>query len=135
MGHEFVGTLAEIGKNVTGYKAGERVAVDPIIWCGKCPACKIGHYPACTSLKLLGIDMDGGFAEYVAADASMLYKIADSISDRGFGARGTLLDRFSMHRDGPEFRKATDLQFMVPVKSASQFFRHRALSHRKCCSL
>ena len=81
-GHEFVGTLAEIGKNVTGYKAGERVAVDPIIWCGKCPACKIGHYPACTTLKLLGIDMDGGFAEYVAADASMLYKIADSISDR-----------------------------------------------------
>ena len=81
-GHEFVGTLAEIGGFVTGYRKGDRVAVDPIIWCGKCPACEIGHYPACTSLKLLGIDMDGGFAEYVAADSSMLYPIDPSISDR-----------------------------------------------------
>ncbi|MFC1528665.1 zinc-binding dehydrogenase [Candidatus Latescibacterota bacterium] len=81
-GHEFVGTIAEIGGDVTGYKPGDRVAVDPIIWCGKCPACEIGHYPACTSLKLLGIDMDGGFAEYVASDASMLYKIDPVISDR-----------------------------------------------------
>ena len=81
-GHEFVGTIAEMGNDVTGYKMGDRVAVDPIIWCGKCPACEIGHYPACTSLKLLGIDMDGGFAEYVAAKDSMLYKIDPAISDR-----------------------------------------------------
>ncbi|MBT4485823.1 MAG: alcohol dehydrogenase catalytic domain-containing protein, partial [Candidatus Latescibacteria bacterium] len=45
-GHEFVGTIAEIGNNVTGFNPGDRVAVDPIIWCGKCPACEIGHYPA-----------------------------------------------------------------------------------------
>ncbi|MFC1509077.1 zinc-binding dehydrogenase [Candidatus Omnitrophota bacterium] len=81
-GHEFVGTIEALGGAVTGFTAGERVAVDPIIWCGKCPACEIGHYPACTSLKLLGIDMDGGFAEYVAADKSMLYSIDSSISDR-----------------------------------------------------
>ena len=81
-GHEFVGTIEALGGAVTGFTAGERVAVDPIIWCGKCPACEIGHYPACTSLKLLGIDMDGGFAEYVAADSSMLYSIGSGISDR-----------------------------------------------------
>ena len=81
-GHEFVGTIADMGKNVSGYSLGERVAVDPIIWCGTCPACEIHHYPACTSLKLLGIDMDGAFAEYVTAKSSMLYRIADSISDR-----------------------------------------------------
>lgn len=81
-GHEFVGTIVEVGGSVTGYQLGDRVAVDPIIWCGKCPACEIGHYPACTTLKLLGIDMDGGFAEYVAADSSMLYLIDPSISDR-----------------------------------------------------
>ncbi|MFC1694037.1 zinc-binding dehydrogenase [Candidatus Latescibacterota bacterium] len=79
-GHEFVGTITEMGKEVTGFKEGDFVAVDPIIWCGKCPACEIGHYPACTSLKLLGIDMDGGFAEYVAADASKLYPIDPGIS-------------------------------------------------------
>jgi len=81
-GHEFVGTIAEVGKNVKGFSEGERVAVDPIVWCGKCPACRIGHFPACTSLKLIGIDMDGGFAEYVAASASMAYNIPDNVSDR-----------------------------------------------------
>jgi 2-desacetyl-2-hydroxyethyl bacteriochlorophyllide A dehydrogenase len=81
-GHEFVGEIAMVGKDVKKYKTGDRVAVDPIIWCGKCPACKIGHYPACTSLKLLGIDLDGGFGEYVAAGESMLYSITGNISSR-----------------------------------------------------
>jgi len=81
-GHEFAGTIVETGKNVRNYKTGDRVAVDPIIPCGKCAACEIKHYPACTSLKLLGVDMDGGFAEYVAADESMLYKLGPEISDR-----------------------------------------------------
>ncbi len=81
-GHEFVGTIAEIGEGVENFIEGDRVAVDPIVWCGECPACRIGHFPACTSLKLIGIDMDGGFAEYVAASASMAYKIPDAVSDR-----------------------------------------------------
>jgi len=81
-GHEFVGNIVELGKDVTGFSVGERVAVDPIVWCGKCPACEIGHYPACTSLKLIGIDMNGGFAEYVAAKGNMMYKVPDGVSDR-----------------------------------------------------
>jgi len=72
-GHEFAGTIVETGENITSYKTGDRVAVDPIIWCGKCAACEQGHYPACTSLKLLGVDLDGGFGEYVAANESMLF--------------------------------------------------------------
>ena len=74
-GHEFAGTIVETGENVTSYKTGDRVAVDPIIWCGKCAACEQGQYPACTSLKLLGVDLDGGFGEYVAANESMLFKL------------------------------------------------------------
>jgi len=81
-GHEFVGTIAGMGKNVKGFEIGDRVAADPIVWCGKCPACEIGHFPACTSLRLIGIDMDGGFAEYVAAKGNMCYKIPDNVSDR-----------------------------------------------------
>jgi len=80
-GHEFVGIVESMGTSVTGLDIGEKVAVDPIIWCGSCPACERGHYPACTSLKLLGIDMDGGFAEYVAADSSMIYKLDPRIPD------------------------------------------------------
>ena len=81
-GHEFAGTIVAVGKNVKGYKAGERVAVDPVIWCGTCAACQLGHYPACTSLKLLGVDMNGGFGEYVAADESKLYRLAPQITDK-----------------------------------------------------
>ncbi|MBN2010631.1 alcohol dehydrogenase catalytic domain-containing protein [candidate division KSB1 bacterium] len=80
-GHEFAGQIVEIGASVKGYNMGDRVAVDPIFWCGECPACKLGHFPACRSLKLLGIDTDGGFAEYVAARDFMLFKVDDSIPD------------------------------------------------------
>ena len=39
MGHEFGGVVSEVGEDVTGWEVGEKVAPDPIIWCGKCPAC------------------------------------------------------------------------------------------------
>jgi len=81
-GHEFSGTIVETGKNVKRFVSGDRVAVDPIIWCGDCPACKLKHYPACKSLKLLGVDMDGGFAEYVAAGENKLFKLSSNISDK-----------------------------------------------------
>jgi len=81
-GHEFAGRVAEVGSEVKNFKQGDRVAVDPIIWCGECPACQIKHYPACTSLKLLGVDLNGGFGEYVAAKPHMLYKLSSGIPDR-----------------------------------------------------
>jgi len=81
MGHEFGGIVAEVGEGVTGWKVGEKVAPDPIIWCGECSACKKGHYPACTSLKLIGIDSDGGFTQFISLPPSMLYKVPDNIPD------------------------------------------------------
>jgi threonine dehydrogenase-like Zn-dependent dehydrogenase len=80
-GHEFAGVIEEVGKDVNNLSPGEKVTVDPIIWCGKCAACKVGHYPACTSLKLIGIDLDGGFAEYVSAPSHMVFKVPAHISD------------------------------------------------------
>ncbi len=81
MGHEFTGTIVEVGADVTGFNTGEKVAPDPIIWCGECPACLSGHYPACTQLKLIGIDSDGGFVQFIALPPSMLYKVPDSVPD------------------------------------------------------
>jgi 2-desacetyl-2-hydroxyethyl bacteriochlorophyllide A dehydrogenase len=75
-GHEMGGVVVETGEGVSGFEAGDKVAVDPIIWCGKCPACKRKHYPACTSLKLLGVDMDGGFAEMISVPQHMVFKTA-----------------------------------------------------------
>jgi 2-desacetyl-2-hydroxyethyl bacteriochlorophyllide A dehydrogenase len=80
-GHEFAGIIEEVGRDVMNFSPGEKITVDPIIWCGKCAACREGHYPACTSLKLVGIDLDGGFAEYVSVPSPMVYKVPDHISD------------------------------------------------------
>ncbi len=80
-GHEMGGVVAAVGSEVSGFVPGEKVAVDPIIWCGRCPACERGHYPACTSLKLLGVDMNGGFAEYIAVPPHMLFKAGAHIPD------------------------------------------------------
>lgn len=81
MGHEFGGIITEIGEGVEGWQVGEKVAPDPIIWCGQCPACKKKHYPACTNLKLIGIDMDGGFQQYISLPTSMLYKVPENVPD------------------------------------------------------
>ena len=80
-GHEFAGEIFAVGSDVKEYKPGDRVAVDPIIWCGTCPACLLGHFPACTSLRLLGVDLNGGFAEFVSASENMLFKIPKEITD------------------------------------------------------
>jgi (R,R)-butanediol dehydrogenase/meso-butanediol dehydrogenase/diacetyl reductase len=82
MGHEFTGVIVEVGNEVSGFDIGEKVAPDPIIWCGECPACKIGQYPACTNLKLIGVDSDGGFAQYISLPPSMLYKVPPAIPDQ-----------------------------------------------------
>ncbi len=78
-GHEMAGVVEMTGSEIKGFSTGDKVAIDPIIWCGQCPACLAGHYPACTSLKLIGIDQDGGFCQYVAVPESMLYKVPSEI--------------------------------------------------------
>lgn len=80
-GHEFAGIVEEAGKNVKKIFPGDKAAVDPIIWCGRCVACKTGHYPACTSLKLVGIDLNGGFAEYISVPDNMVYHVPQHVSD------------------------------------------------------
>ena len=80
-GHEFAGVVEDVDKNVKTFNPGDKVTVDPIIWCGSCAACKAGHYPACTTLKLVGIDLNGGFVEYISVPAGMVYKVPSHISD------------------------------------------------------
>jgi 2-desacetyl-2-hydroxyethyl bacteriochlorophyllide A dehydrogenase len=80
-GHEMGGTIDKVGSKIQNFSVGDKVAVDPIKWCGSCPACKAGQLPACTSLKLIGVDENGGFCKYVAVPESMLYKADKSIPD------------------------------------------------------
>lgn len=80
-GHEMAGTVERTGQGVTGYNIGDKVAIDPLIWCGECQACKAHHYPACTTLKLIGIDLDGGFCEYINVNQNMLFKAPDQVPE------------------------------------------------------
>jgi L-gulonate 5-dehydrogenase len=80
LGHEFGGTIEEVGANVRRWKRGDRVAVDPIISCHACPACLEGHINCCSSLKLLGVDLPGGFGQYVAVPQNRLFALPDGVA-------------------------------------------------------
>jgi len=79
LGHEFGGVIEEVGKEVPSYKRGDRVVVDPILSCHHCTACLTGHINACRTLKLLGVDLDGGFGQLVAAPFETLFKLPEEI--------------------------------------------------------
>jgi len=80
-GHEMCGVIEQVGEAVEGWRAGERVTVDPLLPCGACYACVNGFPHVCTSLKLLGVDQDGAFEECVAVKASRLYRLPAGLSD------------------------------------------------------
>ena len=86
LGHEIVGTIAEIGKGVEGWKVGERVIVGPPGPCGECYYCRRGHSNICMHAfsRTAGISpgFDGGMAEYVRVryPQNMLYRIPDAVS-------------------------------------------------------
>ncbi|MCD8349886.1 MAG: alcohol dehydrogenase catalytic domain-containing protein [Planctomycetaceae bacterium] len=76
-GHEFAGTVAEVGANVTTLKAGDLVAVESMHWCGMCDACRRGMFNQCKLLDEPGLTFDGGFAEFAAIKAKHCYPLND----------------------------------------------------------
>ena len=66
MGHEFGGEVVEAGKDVTFVSVGDHVSAETHIVCGKCFQCRTGQAHVCQNVKILGVDTDGCFAEYVA---------------------------------------------------------------------
>ncbi|MGQ9608434.1 MAG: galactitol-1-phosphate 5-dehydrogenase [bacterium] len=79
-GHEFAGEIAKLNNdNSPKFKVGDRVAVFPLIPCGKCPYCQIGEYAQCDDYDYLGSRRDGGFAEYVNAPISNLVIIPPNV--------------------------------------------------------
>jgi threonine 3-dehydrogenase len=64
IGHEFCGTIVEIGAGVETRQVGDFVASESHIVCGHCPQCRHGQGHVCVNTRILGVDVDGGFAEY-----------------------------------------------------------------------
>jgi len=78
-GHEFAGEIVEIHDDASLHKIGDRVAVFPLIPCGKCAYCRIGEYAQCDDYDYLGSRRDGGFAEYAAVPADNLIQVPDNV--------------------------------------------------------
>ena len=80
-GHEFGGTVVAVGKAVTDIRLGERVAVDPNLYCGHCDRCQNEMANHCRNWQGVGITRPGGFAEYVAVPARACYRVPLTLSD------------------------------------------------------
>lgn len=82
MGHEFVGTVLEIGAEVSGFATGDHVVVNPNgAWCGECPECVLGAVNLCPRIweHAIGLARDGGLAPYAALQARMLRRISHEV--------------------------------------------------------
>jgi 6-hydroxycyclohex-1-ene-1-carbonyl-CoA dehydrogenase len=79
LGHEVAGTVAGLGHGANGHREGDRVLVPSVLSCGRCPYCRRGRENLCDKLTMLGNNIDGGYAEYVAVPAAELVSVPASI--------------------------------------------------------
>ncbi len=83
-GHELCGEVVEIGDKAKGFNKGDFVSVESHIFCGMCYQCRNDQRHVCSNLKILGIDVQGGFAEYAAVPARCAWRHSDdSLKDIG----------------------------------------------------
>lgn len=81
LGHEGIGHVVEIGSKVQGFSVGDRVVIEPNIGCGNCRFCKKGRGNICIHKKVIGVNENGCFTEFIALDAEYCWKIPETISN------------------------------------------------------
>ncbi|MGH8279707.1 MAG: L-threonine 3-dehydrogenase [Gammaproteobacteria bacterium] len=81
VGHEYVGTVAEMGSEVKGFKVGQRVSGEGHITCGHCRNCRAGRRHLCRNAKGVGVNRPGCFAEYLVIPAVNAFPLPESIPD------------------------------------------------------
>jgi NADPH:quinone reductase-like Zn-dependent oxidoreductase len=79
-GIDIAGDVVKVGNNVMNVKVGTRVVIDPAVRCGKCKFCQIGESNLCVATKVVGVNLYGGFAEYVKVPAANVVPIPDNLS-------------------------------------------------------
>lgn len=79
-GHEYAAEVVEVGKGVTHFKKGDRVAAETHVPCGHCYQCTTGFQHICKDMKILGVHMNGAFAEYSVLPAVCAWKLDPAIS-------------------------------------------------------
>ena len=81
IGHEVMGAVAALGPAVERIEVGQRVSVEGHIGCGACQPCKTGNAHVCDRVRIIGIDRDGTFAEYLAVPESNVWPLHPDIPD------------------------------------------------------
>ena len=81
VGHEFSGEIVDVGSEVKGFSAGDRVSAEGHITCGVCRNCRAGRRHLCIHTVGVGVNRPGSFAEYLAVPAFNVFKLPDAISD------------------------------------------------------
>ncbi len=79
-GHEIAGTIVDVGEAVRGLEVGMRVVAEPFIDCGTCYPCRVGKSNCCANLRIIGVHLPGGFAEFVVAPADKIHLIPAGLS-------------------------------------------------------
>lgn len=97
LGHEFAAEVVEVGRNVTSVKAGDRVSVMPLIYCGHCPYCRIGQHHLCVTMACTGLSHRwGGLAEAAVVSAGQATRIPDELDDQ----QGALIEPIAVAARG-----------------------------------
>ena len=81
-GHEFAGEIVAVGSGVRDLAVGDRVAVDPSLYCHECHYCRLGRSNLCERWAAIGVTVPGGAAEYAAAPAANCVKLPDHVATR-----------------------------------------------------
>ena len=79
-GHEFAGQIVELGRDVTGFAVGDRVAVDPSLYCNECYYCRLARNNLCENWNAIGVTEPGGAAEFTRAPAANCVRLPDGMA-------------------------------------------------------
>jgi threonine 3-dehydrogenase len=109
VGHEFAGDVVRVGPLVQAVKAGDRVTAEGHIVCGRCHMCRTGNGHVCPQTKIIGVDRDGCFAEYIAMPVTNVWHLDDAISYEVGGIHDPMGNAFHTALEGTEIPGSTVL--------------------------
>jgi threonine 3-dehydrogenase len=109
VGHEFAGVVEKVGSLVTDVKVGDRVTAEGHIVCGHCHLCRTGNAHVCPNTKIIGVDRDGAFADYIVMPASNVWPLDADVPFEIGGIHDPMGNAFHTALHGTELPGATVL--------------------------
>ncbi|MDQ8144784.1 MAG: zinc-binding dehydrogenase, partial [Gemmatimonadota bacterium] len=109
VGHEFAGVVERVGGLVTSVQVGDRVTAEGHIVCGRCHLCRTGNAHVCPETKIIGVDRDGAFADYIAMPASNVWHLDPAVSFAVGGIHDPMGNAFHTALHGTHLPGATVL--------------------------